>query len=76
MAKVDIEIEDKKLSELGIEQKPTYTPFYFSESHFIGYWFDGGGEVIHFYIGAQDFLCKKIQDNIDLFEAILYRNNA
>jgi hypothetical protein len=76
MAEVRIEIEDRKLKELGIDQESSYAPLRFSESQFIGYWFDGDGGSIHFYVGSQDFLCKNTQKNIDLFEKILLRNNA
>lgn len=71
MREVKIEIEDLKLSELGIDQETKYTPFRFNELHFIGYWFDNDGKSIHFYLGAQQYLCRNCQKNIDIFESIL-----
>jgi hypothetical protein len=75
MKEVYIEIENKQLAELGVDQPAKYKAFRFNESHFLGYWISHDIErcedIIVFYVGAQTFNCKCSQRNITLFESIL-----
>lgn len=79
MREVNIEIEDRKLNELGIEQLPDYTPFRFKESAFSGYWKTKNlmtkEGILEFYVGSETFHCKDNQRNIDIFESILNNEN-
>jgi hypothetical protein len=75
MKEVFIEIEDRKLNELGVAQNPDYTLFRFKESHFVGYWQStnsvSGDSVLVFYVGSETFNCRNTQKNRDIFESIL-----
>jgi hypothetical protein len=76
MKQVNIEIEDKELAELGVDQEVRYAPFRFNDSQFIGYWISHYTDetklpVIFFYVGSQTFNCRATQKNIDIFESIL-----
>ncbi len=71
MKVIEIQIEDVKLANLGIDAEPRYAPFTFNEAQFLGYWFDKGGETVHVYIGAHDFICENSEANIKLFKSML-----
>lgn len=71
MRMIDIEIEDTKLADLGIEQEKTYTNFWFDESKLSGFWFGCDGESIHFYLGSLSFLCENNEKNIKLLKSII-----
>jgi hypothetical protein len=71
MKEVRIELMNTDLEEMGIDQPSKYTPLKFNESHFIGYWISSEGATLTFYVGAQTFMCRNCQKNIDLFESIL-----
>jgi hypothetical protein len=73
MKEVKIEIVNTQLEDLGVDQPTTYTPLWFNESHFIGYWISNEGETLTFYLGPQAFICRNCQKNIDLFNSILCR---
>lgn len=77
MRKVNIQLENCQLAELGIDQTPTYTELRFNEAHFIGYWISIENEdTITFYLGPQSFICKNSQKNIQLFESILNESSS
>ena len=75
MIEINIEIENIKLAEMGIDQPIRYRPFRFRKDKFIGYWISVNDETfietIIFYVGSHTFNCKPSQKNIDLFELIL-----
>jgi hypothetical protein len=68
---VRIRILNKQACDLDLKQEADFTPFFFNEKQFTGYWIDGGREVIHFYVGGIDFTCRNTQKNIELFDEIL-----
>lgn len=69
MKQINIEIENTKLAELGIDQETEYRPLRFNERHLIGYWISKDAIIV--YIGTEQFLCKICQKNIDLLDSIL-----
>lgn len=75
MVEIKIEIENIKLSEMGVDQPIRYRSFRFKEDKFLGYWISVNDETfvqtIIFYVGSQTFNCKHCQKNIDIFESIL-----
>ena len=80
MKEVRIEIERTDLAEMGVEQPIRYEPLRFKESAFIGYWISKNAvtnvENIIFYLGAQTFMCKYCQKNINIFESILNESSS
>ena len=77
MRKINVQLENCKLADLGIDQTPTYTELRFNEAHFVGYWLSIENEdIITFYLGPQSFICKKSQKNIQLFESILNEGSS
>lgn len=71
MREVKIQIENTELADLGLAPEIRYVPFRFNENQFIGYWGSNNGTTLSFYVGAQSFLCRNCQKNIELFESIL-----
>lgn len=69
MKEIKIEIENIKLSDMGINQPIEYRTLRFNESKLVGYWISK--EAIVVYIGVQTFNCKICQENIDLLDSIL-----
>jgi hypothetical protein len=68
MKEIEIEIEDIKLAEMGIEQPIQYRPLRFMESKFVGYWISNTSMIV--YIGSEKFICEKCQKNINILESI------
>jgi len=69
MIEVQIETEDIKLADMGIDQPAKFKTLRFKEWYFVGYWVSD--EAIVFYVGSQTFTCEVTKHNIDLFESIL-----
>ena len=58
MTEIKIEVINTQLEDLGVDQSPSYIPFRFRESQFIGYWVDSLAQNITFYIGGASFVCR------------------
>jgi len=71
MAEVKIEVVNTDLEEMGVDQNPSYIPFRFNGSHFIGYWVDTTGATITFYVGDTSFVCRNNPKNVTLFESLI-----
>lgn len=77
MKEVQIQLENGKLIDLGLESEVTYAPLRFNESHFVGYWINSDDNTIIFYLtGGKPFLCANNSENIAIFETILNGNNG
>jgi hypothetical protein len=71
MTEIKIEVMNTQLEELGLDQSPTYIPFRFKDSAFVGYWTDSLSQNITFYVGDGSFVCRNNKKNIDIFESLL-----
>lgn len=64
-----IEVENRKLSEMDIEQPIQYRPLRFRVRALVGYWVST--EAIVVYVGVQTFNAKITSHNIAMLETIL-----
>jgi len=71
MTEIKIEIVNTQLDDMGIEQAPTYIPFRFRDSAFVGYWTDTLAQNITFYVGDNSFVCRNTKRNLEIFEGLL-----
>jgi hypothetical protein len=71
MKTIKIEIENKHLADLGVEQEQTYADFHFNESQLVGYWISEADNNIKFYAGIQEFICALTDKNIKILNEAL-----